>query len=126
LDIDCFKMVNDKYGHLSGDEVLQQVANLISRNVRRTDTVGRFGGDEFLIVLPSTNSSNALLVAERVCKCIEDADMSDSSGNAIKLTVSQGLSSYEPKEDENSLISRADDALYRAKKNGRNQVTVLT
>ena len=122
LDIDHFKNVNDQYGHLSGDEVLQEVATLVQQNIRDTDTTGRYGGEEFITILPETNLSSALNVAERTRKLIATSEMKDSERNVFNITVSQGLSSYKPGDDGYSLISRADDALYRAKENGRNRV----
>jgi diguanylate cyclase (GGDEF)-like protein len=122
LDIDHFKKVNDQYGHLIGDEVLEGIAVLVQRNIRDTDVVGRYGGEEFIIILLKTGLPSAVDVAERVRKAIEAAEMKDSEGNVFSVTVSEGVSSYKPAEDERSLISRADDALYRAKENGRNRV----
>ena len=122
LDIDHFKKVNDQYGHLIGDGVLEGIAVLVQRNIRDTDVVGRYGGEEFIIILLKTGLSSALGVAERIRKAIEAAEMKDSEGNVFSVTVSEGVSSYKPAEDERSLISRADDALYRAKENGRNRV----
>jgi len=124
LDIDHFKKVNDRYGHLIGDEVLVEVATLIRRNIRNTDTAGRYGGEEFIIILPKTDLASALDAAERIRKVVEAAEMKDSEGNVFGITVSQGLSSYKPGEDEHTLISRADDALYRVKENGRNRVEI--
>ena len=125
LDIDYFKKANDQYGHLVGDEVLENVAVLMQQNVRNTDSVGRYGGDEFIIVLPETDLSSALIVAERLRKAIETAEMRDSGGDTFGITVSQGVSSYKPGEDELALVSRSDDALCRAKQNGRNRVEAL-
>ena len=122
LDIDYFKKVNDQYGHLIGDEVLENVAVLMQQNVRDTDSVGRYGGEEFIVVLSETDLSSALIVAERLRNAIEAAEMRGSEGNTFGIIVSQGVSSYKPGEDKQSLISRADDALYRAKQNGRNRV----
>ena len=96
----------------------------MQQNVRNTDRVGRYGGEEFIIVLSETDLSSALIVAERLRKAIETAEMRDSEGNTFGITVSQGVSSYKPGEDELALISRADDALYRAKQNGRNRVEI--
>lgn len=122
LDIDHFKKVNDQYGHLIGDGVLEEIAVLVQRNIRGTDVVGRYGGEEFIIILLKTGLSSAVDVAERVRKAIEAVEMKDSEGNVFSVTVSGGVSSYKRAEDERSLISRADDALYRAKENGRNRV----
>jgi len=124
FDIDHFKKVNDIYGHLTGDDVLERIATLVQQNIRSSDTVGRYGGEEFIIILPKADLSSGLKVAERIRKAIEAADMNDSEGNLFRITVSQGLSSYKPGEDLYSLISRADAALYRAKQNGRNRVEI--
>jgi diguanylate cyclase (GGDEF)-like protein len=125
LDIDYFKRVNDRYGHLTGDEVLEKIATLISRNVRDTDIVGRYGGEEFMIILPKTNLSLAWVAAERLRTIIEKAELKDPAGNAFTITVSQGLIGWERNEDAPSLISRADEALYKAKAKGRNRVQIL-
>ena len=122
LDIDHFKQVNDHYGHLTGDDVLEKVATVVRQVIRDPDTAGRYGGEEFVIVLPKTNLSAALYVAERIREAIEAAEMKAPEGNVFGITVSQGLSSYKPGEGEHALISRADAALYRAKENGRNRV----
>jgi two-component system cell cycle response regulator len=125
LDIDHFKKVNDRYGHLAGDEVLEKLANLIRRNVRDTDIVGRYGGEEFIIILPKTALSSSWVVAERLRIIIEKAEMKDSAGNVFAITVTQGLAGWERDEDAASLISRADEALYKAKGKGRNRVQIL-
>jgi len=122
LDIDHFKKVNDQYGHLTGDDVLEQVAILMWQNIRDADIIGRYGGEEFIIILPRTDLSSALNVAERVRKMIEASKMKDPEGNMFGITVSQGISIYKLGEDEHSLISRADNALYKAKGNGRNRI----
>lgn len=124
LDIDHFKRVNDRYGHLTGDEVLEKIATLIRQNIRNTDVAGRYGGEEFIIILPQADLSSALVVAERIRIVIENAEMKDSAENVFAITVSQGLSGWEPGEDVHSLISRADEALYTAKENGRNRVEI--
>jgi two-component system cell cycle response regulator len=125
LDIDHFKGVNDRYGHLTGDEVLEKVAALIRRNIRDTDIVGRYGGEEFIIILPQTNLSPAWVAAERIRSIIEKAEMKDLVGNVFAITVSQGLAGWEWGEDADSLVSRADEALYKAKGKGRNRVQIL-
>ncbi|MFC1892574.1 diguanylate cyclase [Chloroflexota bacterium] len=124
LDIDHFKKVNDNYGHLAGDDVLEKVAIIVRQNIRDADTIGRYGGEEFIIFLPGTNLTFALNVAERVRETIEAARMKDTKGDVFGITVSQGLSIYKPGEDEYSLIYRADTALYKAKENGRNRVEI--
>ena len=124
LDIDRFKKVNDRYGHLTGDDVLEKIATLISQNIRNTDVAGRYGGEEFIILLPLADLSSALVVAERIRSVIESTEMKDSGGNVFAVTVSLGLSSWEPGEDAHYLISRTDEALYKAKENGRNKVEI--
>lgn len=125
LDIDHFKTVNDRYGHLTGDGALEEIATLIRRNIRDTDIVGRYGGEEFIIILPKTTLASSWVVAERLRSIIEKAQMKDSAGNVFAITVSQGLAGWERGEDADSLISRADEALYKAKEKGRNRVQIL-
>jgi len=122
MDIDHFKKVNDQYGHLIGDEVLEKVAELVREDVRIADSVGRYGGEEFIAVLPKTQLSSAVIVAERIREIIEATEMTASEGKVFSVTVSQGLSGYRAGDDKDSLISRADEALYRAKETGRNRV----
>jgi len=125
LDVDLFRKVNDCYGHLTGDEVLEKIATLISRNIRDADIAGRYGGEEFIIILPKTTLSSSWIVAERLRTMIGKAEMKDSAGNVFAVTVSQGLTGWERDEDAASLISRADEALYKAKEKGRNRVQIL-
>ncbi|MCJ7576806.1 MAG: diguanylate cyclase, partial [Dehalococcoidia bacterium] len=125
LDIDHFKKVNDRYGHLTGDDVLEKVAALIRGNIRDTDIAGRYGGEEFIIILPQTTLSSAWVVVERLRSIIEQAEMKDPAGNVFAITVSQGLAGWERGEDAHSLISRSDEALYKAKEKGRNRVQIL-
>ena len=125
LDLDHFKNVNDRYGHLAGDEVLAEIAALARRNVRDTDIVGRYGGEEFIIILPKTALASSWVVAERLRSIVEKTEMKDSAGSVFSVTVSQGLAGWERGEDATSLISRADEALYKAKAKGRNRVQIL-
>jgi two-component system cell cycle response regulator len=125
LDIDHFRKINDRHGHLTGDEVLESIATLIRGNVRGTDMVGRYGGEEFIIILPKTNLSSSWVVAERLRSIIAEAELKDSSGNVFTITVSQGLAGWERNDDAASLISRADEALRKAKEKGRNRVQIL-
>ncbi len=125
LDIDQFRKVNDHYGHLTGDEVLKKVAALIRGNIRDTDIAGRYGGQEFIIVLPRTDLASSWVAAERLRSIIETARVNDSDGTAFSVTVSQGLVGWERNDDAASLISRADEALCKAKERGRNRVQVL-
>ena len=118
LDIDHFKDINDKYGHKIGDEVLIEISSLLSRNIRQSDIFGRWGGEEFIILLPQTNIKNAYEVAESLRKKIEKHYF-DKVG---KTTISLGVSMYDPKDDILDFIENADSAMYKAKYNGRNKV----
>lgn len=118
LDIDHFKSVNDIYGHQIGDIVLKEVANTLLSCERESDTIGRWGGEEFLIVLPNTNLAGAMITAEKIRTAIENHLFSVVG----KKTASFGVSEFLVEENENSFIERADQALYRAKSGGRNQV----
>ncbi len=133
LDIDYFKVINDKYGHLTGDAVLAQLAQFIQLSARNTDIVARYGGEEFAIILPETDISTAKKFAERLRKAVERKNFSDENGNSsISFTVSMGIGNYEPKPllDMNTpiknlsdqLIKSADDLLYLAKQDGRNKI----
>ena len=117
LDIDFFKKINDNYGHIVGDKVLIKVSEIISQLIRGFDTVGRYGGEEFLVILPNTNSENAYKAAERIRKKIEETEFDDIE----HLTVSIGFTSYTDESIE-SLINKADQNLYEAKRTGRNKV----
>lgn len=121
LDIDFFKQVNDTYGHLLGDEVLRAVAQAIESAKRSEDIVGRYGGEEFSMVLPETDASGAEVVAERIRCSIEQLKFSNPD---IKTSISIGGYSTVPikGDDLNNLINSADAALYRAKNEGRNRV----
>ncbi len=126
LDIDHFKNVNDTFGHDVGDIVLKDVVNLAVQGLRDDDTIGRLGGEEFAVLLPQTQSKEALLVAERIRQNIENAIIETAHGT-LKVTVSVGVSSItEDYPEIETLLKAADEALYRAKNDGRNQVCVST
>ena len=125
LDIDHFKVINDRYGQFAGDAVIESVAKIVYRNIRASDMVGRYGEDQFIIILPRANLYSAMVSAERIRKTIENAEMKDSAEDVFAITVSQGLSGLEQGEDARSLISRAEEALHRAKENGRNRVEMF-
>lgn len=118
IDIDHFKSVNDTYGHQTGDMVLIEAAQILRSCSRASDTSGRWGGEEFLIILPNTNLSGALEAAEKIRMAIENYPFSVVG----QKTASFGVSEFLANENENSFIERADQALYRAKTGGRNQV----
>ena len=122
IDVDHFKRVNDEYGHLVGDTALKQVAQTVKRNVREVDFVGRYGGEEFAVGLIETDESPAAQVAERIRKSVEARDFK-AYGEHLKVTVSIGCATYSPTlSSVNQIIEAADDALYRAKRLGRNRV----
>ncbi|WP_144392186.1 GGDEF domain-containing protein [Pleionea sediminis] len=124
LDIDHFKAVNDTYGHQVGDDVLTKLASILKEQVRKADILGRVGGEEFLIVLPEIAQDEALIFAERIRKCVKQADWS-SLGLKDKLTISIGLACYKHNSLE-ELIKHADKALYQAKNDGRDQVQIYS
>lgn len=127
-DIDYFKKVNDSYGHLVGDTVLREVAHRLANGVRGYDAVGRYGGEEFLIVLPGCSSADLAASAERLRSCIADQAIVTATG-PLSLTLSMGIASAELSHNVESpdyelLVHAADEALYTAKRNGRNRVEV--
>jgi len=134
IDIDNFKSINDMFGHLVGDEVLRRLARVLQGNLRKVDLIARYGGEEFGILLPETDKSRAFIVAERVRARIEEEftevgnikqiigdKLSDKKG-LFKVRISIGVSSYRPNVEKNQLIKEADEALYRAKAQGKNRV----
>jgi len=123
-DLDFFKHYNDANGHLEGDNLLRNMADVLQKTVRRSDMVARYGGEEFVIVLPSTGKKNAALVGEKIRRTVEafpfDGRQSQPAG---KVTISMGIAGYpEDGQQRASLIQSADEAMYRAKKSGRNRV----
>lgn len=123
LDIDIFKAINDSYGHHLGDKVIKQVSLTISRNVRGVDIPGRYGGEEFIVILPGTGHDGAMYVAEKIRKITEQEKVNNSGAGPITFTVSIGVASYHKgMADFEELVQKADEMLYRAKENGRNRV----
>ena len=123
LDIDHFKRVNDTHGHSAGDDVLKAVAASIKNQLRNVDMVFRYGGEEFLILLSNTSREAAALVGERL-RCAAQAEDYPADGRTVELTVSLGCSTLLPGESAESLLRRADSALYVAKREGRNRLTM--
>lgn len=117
-DLDHFKKVNDTFGHNMGDEVLKTITRLINENIRSIDIAGRWGGEEFMVLLPQTDTAAASKVAEKLREVVE-LHKFDKVG---RITASFGLTQYVPEDDIDSLTKRVDEALYRAKTSGRNRV----
>lgn len=126
IDIDFFKNVNDRFGHQAGDYILQQVSKILFKNLRRIDTLGRYGGDEFILILHETTAEGARIVSEKLRKIIENK-VFVFEGNNIKITVSIGVASFPGgrKLNKEMIMRSADDVLYQAKNNGRNRVEII-
>jgi two-component system, cell cycle response regulator len=126
IDIDHFKLVNDSYGHSVGDQVLQEISRFLVNCFRNVDTVGRLGGEEFIIILPATKSQEAIGLAERLCEQIRNLEIDTTSG-LIKITISIGVTVYQPHDqNDTDILKRADDALYQAKESGRDRVVAIS
>ena len=124
VDIDHFKKVNDTYGHTTGDEVLRTIAARLREQIRHPDTLGRYGGEEFLIVLPNSESNAAAEQASRLCQRIRALQV-ESNDRVISVTISIGLAQYMiGQENWEQFLHRADTAMYQAKSNGRDQWSV--
>lgn len=124
LDIDHFKRVNDTYGHQAGDKVIEEVARLIHEHVRETDVAGRYGGEEFGVVLSDTDKTGGRVFAERLRKAVEGLEVLHN-GQSIRFTISLGVADLsQPSINYADLIAWADHALFASKKAGRNRVTV--
>ena len=123
VDIDDFKRINDQYGHQIGDAVLRKVAGFIQDNLRKSDFIFRYGGEEFLIIFPFTTKKDAVFVMERILKKLSNLKLKygDFEGN---ITISAGIASIDDASDMYTLVSKADKALYRAKRSGKNRVSV--
>lgn len=124
LDLDHFKRINDNYGHQTGDMVLKIFASQTKKVIRNIDFIGRYGGEEFVVLLPEIKLELALEIAERIRKKIENTKLIYNK-KTFKVTVSVGMTAYKEGDTPESLIERADQALYQAKNSGRNKVVVL-
>jgi diguanylate cyclase (GGDEF)-like protein len=118
IDLDDFKSINDEYGHEKGDFVLKKVVDLMVQKLRKSDRLGRWGGEEFIVMLPETNEDEAVLVAEKLREVISMGDFKISRS----VTCSFGVATYIDDENLDSMIARADTHLYEAKKEGKNRV----
>ena len=121
-DIDFFKKINDTYGHLAGDEILKQISECLIKNIKGDDIVGRFGGEEFIILLKNTNLDNSKALLEKIRKDIDDLIVKYKNFIIDNLNISIGaVFNQDNNTDLNNLIEKADKALYNVKENGRNQ-----
>jgi diguanylate cyclase (GGDEF)-like protein len=124
FDIDNFKNVNDNYGHLCGDAVLREISSTCRTILRQCDVLARFGGEEFILLLPETNEANALKVANRLCQLIA-IHVVEYKEAQIRVTISAGVTTFKPTTDTlDDLLNRADQALYLAKRLGKNRLEV--
>lgn len=126
-DIDRFKEINDEFGHITGDGVLQMVSEVLKKSLRSSDIVGRYGGDEFMVLLPQTSLQGAREFAERIRSSVEGTDYA-GGGVTVGVSLSLGVTNFESAIEDvsiNGLIKRADMALYTSKKTGRNKVSVI-
>ena len=122
FDLDRFKRVNDNYGHLIGDRVLVMIARVMRREFRTTDIMARFGGEEFVAILPGLSLEDTLPVAQRIANAIRDEAVALNDGEFIHVTSSIGVTEYQPQESIEKTLKRVDDLLYYAKTNGRDMV----
>lgn len=126
IDVDHFKVINDEYGHQKGDQVIRRVANALRQSVRQVDVIGRYGGDEFLVILPETKAQNAKVAAARIQALFESKKFQVRSEKSISLALSIGISGYPAKDikETKDLVAKADNAMYAAKKMGRNRIVI--
>ena len=127
IDIDHFKVYNDSFGHPSGDQVLKQFSKLVRKNVREVDTIARYGGEEFVVILPGTDKKSAVIVAEKLRKLVEKEPFPHEKDPPIfRVTISVGVTSFPQDTDsEENIIRLMDQAMYKAKKDGRNRTAIL-
>lgn len=123
MDIDCFKKINDKFGHLSGDAVIKSVANIIKNQVRESDVSGRFGGEEFIVFLSAIAPESLKDLAEKICSCVEKETMQNIPVT-ISIGASQKIISTEVEKEVEALIKKADECLHQAKEAGKNKVVL--
>lgn len=122
IDIDHFKTINDNHGHLLGDEVIRSVANILTSNLRQSDAICRWGGDEFMILLPECSIESAQILAEKMRRLIEES-LQVLNHKQINVTASFGIAEFNQQESASNLFARVDKALYQTKTDGRNKVT---
>ncbi len=124
LDIDDFKKINDRHGHSVGDVVLKRIAEILKKQCRKTDFIFRYGGEEFVLILPATSLLQGEITCERIRKNIKESLFYNERGESFHVTVSMGISSYKGRKeiDPRQLLKLADEAMYKAKKRGKDQI----
>jgi diguanylate cyclase (GGDEF)-like protein len=122
MDVDHFKRANDQFGHEAGDAVLQTVARTLANNRRVGDVVGRWGGDEFVALLPQTDGPAAVHVAQRL-RILVERSQTKWNGTILPVTISVGITTVRPGDNSETLLDRVDQLMYRSKQGGRNRVT---
>jgi diguanylate cyclase (GGDEF)-like protein len=122
IDIDDFKKINDRYGHLQGDNILKKAGSVIQDCLRKTDSAYRYGGEEFTVILPGTGIEGAINVAKKIRRVFVAQDFSSITKETLHISVSIGACQFKPEEDMEAFVKRTDDALYSAKRNGKNRV----
>ncbi len=127
LDIDNFKNFNDEHGHLYGDKLLVDMVALINSNLRKNDIIGRYGGEEFIILAPETDKKGGLTLVKKILESVNDYSFTGKGGNVENVSFSAGVAAY-PADGKTAeeLISKSDEAMYTAKKNGKNRVEACT
>lgn len=124
FDLDHFKNINDTYGHQFGNTVLKQYAAIIKSNIRDVDIAFRYGGEEFVTIFPFLNAEQATIAVDRIRVELENFNFKTEQNETVKITTSAGIATHIPKETQESLVNRADQAMYLAKENGRNRITI--
>ena len=124
LDLDYFKKINDSFGHLIGDKVLRYIASIMKQQIAENHFAARYGGEEMAVIMPDTDLEKGLEISENIRKAVEKNRLKrkDDGGSIGKITLSAGITCFEPQDTVEMLIERADRALYEAKDKGRNQV----
>ena len=122
LDVDDLKLINDQYGHDVGDICLKHVASTVKGNIRKSDWLARWGGDEFVLLLFNTKEEPSAKILERICTALKENPIHTAQGDEINLTLSMGVYQYDGRDDIKTLLIKMDNALYGAKRGGKNQI----
>jgi diguanylate cyclase (GGDEF)-like protein len=123
-DIDHFKNLNDTFGHNWGDKILRTIAQTLRANIRETDTMGRWGGEEFLVILQDINSKSLLTIGEKLLNLVRESHIFHSDGRKIAATISVGGTLVRNSDTLESVVDRADKLMYQSKADGRNRITI--